>query len=197
MLRLRAIPFVALMLGSSLAFGQDKQTEKDDRRCGEPIVGEVIAAKTHSYDTMYEYYIDTAQPIDLDSDCYRWWDDDVESAFWAPYFSGCRLLSATLTMKFGDVDFYDQDAFHAELYVVQFGPGSLDVLKGYNNSWEGMSWDVKDRIPTNEDVMDIAFAVNVDAAHDYPHWAVYLDTALLNTHWGCYYVVEEMADMKK
>ena len=206
MKRMAIVGVVGFMLTSSLAFGQDVPTENNESMA-EPIVGEMEVYESDATRSVLlpkapepipsipSSTTSTYQSIDMNGNCdcddgdmncgyYRWWDDDVVTAFNDPDFAGCVLTSATLSMKYGDVDFYDQGAFNAELDVVQFGPGSLDVLKGYNNSWEGASWDVKDRVSANTgDFID--FAVNVDAVHTYDYWAVYLCEAVLQTDWCC------------
>ncbi len=177
MTRFAAIPFVALLLTTSVALGQDREEVKN-LGSPEPIVSPVLASISKDGSTIH-----TSQKIDLNCNYYRWWDEDVVTAFADPVFT-CTLMSATLSVEFGDVDFYGRDAFNAELDVVQFGPGSLDVLKGYDQSWEEMSWDVKDRLQANT-ASEIEFAVNVDAVHTSDHWAVYLCSARLETTWSC------------
>lgn len=128
-------------------------------------------------------------------DGYRWFDDDVNTWFFCPDYPGCKLLSATLSVRFCDADFYDQSAFTAELDVVQFGVGSIDVLKGYNNQFNNMSWNVVSQIlSNNEDT--IPFVINVDAVHNSNWWAVTIHWAKLVTVWWCEDAISVIDEIK-
>jgi len=122
----------------------------------------------------------TQQIIDLDSDNYRWYDEDVNTAFVDPNFPGFILQSARLCITYGDVDFTSYPAYTPELDVVQFGATSLDILPGNNGETLTKCWDVKSRLWKNTNT-NIPFIINVDAAHNINHWAVYLHRASLST----------------
>ncbi|MCF6362487.1 MAG: hypothetical protein L3J88_03880 [Gammaproteobacteria bacterium] len=124
--------------------------------------------------------LSTLQDMKLDETNFRWHDEDVDSKFADPDFVGYDLQSAKLCIKFKDVDFYSATAYTPELDVVQFGSTVLDILRGSNNKIGEQCWDVKSRLQGNAGP-NIPFIVNVDAAHDYNYWGVYLYHAKLTT----------------
>jgi len=124
--------------------------------------------------------VSTKQVIDLDSDNYRWYDEDVDTAFVKPNFPGFALQSARLCISYTDVDFTSHPAYTPELNVVQFGDASLDILPGNNEETLTKCWDVKSRLLKNTNT-SIPFIINIDAAHNINNWAVYLHQAVLST----------------
>ena len=118
--------------------------------------------------------------MDLDEKNCRWHNEDVDSTFADPNFVGYNLQSAKLCIKFKDVDFFSATAYTPELDVVQFGSTVLDILRGSNNEIREQCWNVKSRLQGNTEP-NIPFIVNVDAAHDYNYWGVYLYHAKLTT----------------
>ncbi len=176
MKRFFMLPVAGLMLATSLAFSEEGPTNVDKPRCS-VAVGATLCAKNPDTGE-----VTCSQPIDMDGDCYRYWNDDVRAAF-DNYDVNCFFDSATLSVTFRDVSFYGQSAANAELDVVEFGT-ALDILRTSSDSWTTTSWDVSDRFraATGE---TISFAVNVDAGHCYDYWGVFLDRAILTTHWSC------------
>jgi len=124
--------------------------------------------------------LSTRQTIGLDSDNYRWHDEDVKTAFFDPDFPRSTLQSARLCITYKDVDFTSHSAYTPELNVVQFGATTLDILPGNDGETLTKCWDVKKRLQKNTH-SKIPFIINIDAAHDVPHWAVYLHQAVLST----------------
>lgn len=124
--------------------------------------------------------LSTQQTMDLNASNYRWHNEDVNETFVDPSFNGFKLQSATLCIKYNDVDFTSASAYTPELDVVQFGKTTLAVLPGNNGETRTECWDVKSRLQQNTSA-NIPFIVNVDAAQDYPFWAVYLYEARLST----------------
>ena len=179
MKRLTMLPIAGLMLAGSLALADEAPKPVDKPNCSVAI-GQTLCAKNPTTGE-----VTCSQFIDMDSGCYRYWNDDVQAAF-DNYDVGCFYDSATLSVTFRDVNFYGQSAANAELDVVEFG-SALDVLKTNIDGWDTMTWDVTDRFraATGD---TISFAVNVDAGYCYNdpnYWGVFLDKAVLTTHWFC------------
>jgi len=124
--------------------------------------------------------VSTRQVIDLDSDNYRWHNEDVNTAFVAPDFPEFALQSARLCISYSDVNFTSPTAYTPELNVVQFGDTSLDILPGNNGETLTKCWDVKSRLKKNTNI-NIPLIINIDAAHNINNWAVYLHQAVLST----------------
>jgi len=124
--------------------------------------------------------IRTNEIIKLNPKNYRWHDEDVKGQFSDPDFKGHRLLYAKLCLKYTDVDLTSTNGFTPELNVVQFGDTTIGVLPGNDNQTLTKCWDVTKRVKSNL-ASSIPFYVNVDAAHDTNHWAVYLDNAKVST----------------
>jgi len=122
----------------------------------------------------------TRQIMDLGAGNYRWHDEDVNDTFADPNFPGYALTSARLCIKYNDVDFTSHHAYTPELNVVQFGSTTIGILPGENGQTLTKCWNVKPRLQKNTGA-NIPFVVNIDAAHDSKHWAVYLHQAVLST----------------
>jgi len=124
--------------------------------------------------------LSTRQVMDLDSKNYRWHNEDVNDTFIDPNFNATTLQSATLCIKYQDVDFTSASAYTPELNVVQLGNTTLDILPGNDGETLTKCWNVKSRLQKNTSA-SIPFIINVDAAHSSPYWAVYLHSAVLST----------------
>ncbi|MCF6338028.1 MAG: hypothetical protein L3J84_08760 [Gammaproteobacteria bacterium] len=124
--------------------------------------------------------LSTRQVMNLDPGNYRWHDEDVNDTFADPDFPGYALKSARLCIKYNDVDLTSYRAYTPELNVVQFGSSTIGILPGENGKTLTKCWNVKPRLQKNTRA-NIPFIVNIDAAHDFKHWAVYLHQAALST----------------
>ena len=124
--------------------------------------------------------LSTQQTMNLDPKNYRWHDEDVNSKFADPSFPGYELQSARLCIKYRDVDFTSHHAYTPELNVVQFGRTTIGILPGENGQTLTKCWNVEKRLQKNTH-STIPFIINIDAAHDVPHWAVNLHQAVLST----------------
>jgi len=128
----------------------------------------------------YGCSISTTQNIDLDSKNYRWHNEDVSSQFIDPAYKLHKLRYAKLCVQYNDVDLTSAGAYTPELDVVQFGQTTIGVLPGENGATQLKCWDVTKRVESSL-ASHIPFIINVDAAHNRNHWAVYLHNAKLST----------------
>jgi hypothetical protein len=94
-------------------------------------------------------------------------------------------VEADLTLKYYDVDFYNQPVDRAELDVVGVGDSrnAIDVLKGENGTTTMTeSWDVLYRIQNDTGSGSFGFQINIDAAN-YGFWCLGLERVTLTTRW--------------
>ncbi|NOZ51979.1 MAG: hypothetical protein GXP08_02365 [Gammaproteobacteria bacterium] len=124
--------------------------------------------------------LSTQQTLNLGKKNYRWYNDDVNSWFVDPSFQEHKLRYGLLCVKYRDVDFTSYGAYTPELDVVQFGKNTIGVLPGNNGQTLTKCWNVTSQLQKNTGPT-IPFIINVDAAHSFPYWAVYLHEAKLST----------------